>query len=125
MDNLLNLYVENETEIAKVNDEISLAIAEQQQRVSTLIAKNEELKEQIKSAMESNGTKKYENDLIAITYVEPTTRVTVDSKKLKELHEDIYNECSKVSNVKSSIRIKVKENKEEHKIDYEFDESQF
>lgn len=76
--------------------------------------------------MESNGTKKYENDFIAITYVESTTRVTVDSKKLKELHEDIYNECSKVSNVKSSIRIKVKENKEEeHKVDYEFDESQF
>lgn len=28
MDNLLNLYVENETEIAKVNEQISLAIAD-------------------------------------------------------------------------------------------------
>ena len=71
--------------------------------------KNEEIKEQIKISMEENDIKKFENDYISITYVAPTTRTTVDSKLLKEKYEDIYKECSKVSDVKSSIRIKIKD----------------
>lgn len=127
MEQLLNLYANNETELAKVNEQISLAIADLQNKANELNAKNEELKEQIKNAMEEQGLKKFENDFIAITYVAPTTRTTVDSKKLKELHEDIYNECSKTSDVKASVRIKTKEiNKEENiKVEYNFDESQF
>ena len=58
--------------------------------------------------MEENGVKNYENDYISLTYVAPTTRRTVDSKLLKEKYVEIYEECSKISDVKSSIRIKIK-----------------
>lgn len=112
MEDLLKIYTNNEIEIAKIEKEISNAIANLQIKQKELQNKNEEIKEQIKLSMENNDVKKYENDIISITYVAPTTRVTVDSKMLKEKYENIYNECSKISDVKSSIRIKVKNNEE-------------
>lgn len=118
MEELLNIYASNELELGKIEEQISIAIKELQIKQQELQNKNDEIKEQIKSAMEENEVKKYENDYISITYVAPTTRTTIDSKLLKEKYENIYNECSKVSNVKSSIRIKIKDipkEKEENK----------
>lgn len=109
MEELLTLYANNELELGKIEEQISIAIAELQNKQQELQTKNEEIKEQIKLAMEQNEVKKYENDYISITYIAPTTRTTVDSKLLKEKYEDIYNECSKTSNVKSSLRIKIKD----------------
>ena len=59
-------------------------------------------------SMEEKGITGYDNDYLSITYVAPYTKTTVDSKLLKEKYKDIFNECSKTSEVKSSIRIKVK-----------------
>lgn len=115
MEDLLQLYSNNELQIAEVEKQISLAVADLQKKQQELTSKNEELKEQIKKAMEENEVKKYENDFISITYVAPTTRNTVDSAKLKAQFEDVYNQCLKTSNVKSSVRIKVKEYVEEIK----------
>ena len=109
MEELLNLYANNELELGKIEEKISIAIADLQNKQQELQNRNNEIKEQIKEAMEKNDVKKYENDYISITYVAPTTRTTVDSKLLKEKYEDIYNECSKTSDVKSSIRIKIKD----------------
>ncbi|MEG2832474.1 MAG: hypothetical protein RR923_06870 [Bacilli bacterium] len=113
MNELLEVYKNNELQLSEVEKQISLAIADLQNKANDLQTKNEEIKEKLKLSMEESNTKKYENDYISITYVAPTTRNTVDSAKLKTMHEDIYNECLKVSNVKSSIRIKVKEFAEE------------
>ena len=109
MEELLNIYANNELELEKIEEQISVAIANLQNKQKELQTKNEEIKEQIKTSMEENDIKKFENDYISITYVAPTTRTTVDSKLLKEKYEDIYKECSKVSDVKSSIRIKIKD----------------
>jgi uncharacterized cupin superfamily protein len=62
----------------------------------------------IQEAMEANGVKKFENDYIAITYVEPTSRVSLDTKQLKEDEFDLYLKYAKESPVKASVRIKVK-----------------
>ena len=109
MEELLTLYANNELELGKIEEKISFAIADLQNKQKELQNKNEEIKEQIKISMEENEVKKYENDYISITYIAPTTKTTVDSKLLKERYEEIYKECSKISNVKSSIRIKVKD----------------
>lgn len=109
MEELLVLYTNNELELGKIEEQISITIADLQNKQQELQKKNEEIKEQIKASMEENDIKKYENDYIAITYVAPTTRTTVDSKLLKEKYEDIFKECSKISNVKSSIRVKIKD----------------
>ena len=109
MEELLTLYTNNELELGKIEEQISFAIADLQNKQQELQNKNNEIKEQIKEAMEKNEVKKYENDFISITYIAPTTRTTIDSKLLKEKYEDIFKECSKISNVKSNIRIKIKD----------------
>lgn len=69
---------------------------------------NKKMREQLEAAMEQYNIKSFENDLVKITYTEPTTRTSVDSAKLKKNYPDIYTECSKVSEVKGSVRITVK-----------------
>ena len=70
--------------------------------------KQEEMYEQIKVQMEQRGIKKFENDFISITYVEPTTRDTFDSKGLKADNPELYAQYLKEIEVKSSVRIKAK-----------------
>lgn len=71
----------------------------------------ETLKIDLLNAMETHGVKKWDNDVMTISYVAPTTRTSVDSTKLKKELPDVFSKYSKVSNVKSSIRIKLKEDK--------------
>lgn len=108
MKELLDLYKTNELEICEVEKKISLAIGDLQDKQKELENKNNEIKEKLLIAMEQNDTKKYENDFLTITYVAPITKNIVDSAKLKSQFIDVYNQCLKVSNVKASIRIKVK-----------------
>lgn len=69
------------------------------------------LKEDLLKAMETHGVKKWDNEIMTVTYTAPTTRTSIDSAKLKKDHPDIAEKYSKTSNVKSSIRIKLKESK--------------
>lgn len=69
---------------------------------------NKKMREQLEAAMAQYNIKSFENELVKITYTEPTTRTSVDSAKLKKNYPDIYNECSKISDVKGSVRITVK-----------------
>jgi hypothetical protein len=66
------------------------------------------LREQLEKAMNECGVKKFENELLSITYVAATTRTSIDSKSLKKDLPEIAEKYSKVSNVKSSIKITVK-----------------
>jgi hypothetical protein len=45
--------------------------------------------------------------LITVTLKAAGTRITVDSKALKESYPDIYDECSKISETAESIMVKV------------------
>lgn len=67
-----------------------------------------ELKEELLQAMEKYNIKKWDNEVMTITYTAPTTRTNIDSAKLKKDLPDVYNSYLKNSNVKSSIRIKLK-----------------
>ena len=84
------------------------AIAEIEIKKKELDEMNKKMREQLEAAMEQYNIKSFENDLVKITYTEPTTRSSVDSAKLKKNYPDIYTECSKVSEVKGSVRITVK-----------------
>lgn len=70
-----------------------------------------QLKEDLLTAMEKHGVKKWDNEVMMITYTAPTTRTSIDSTKLKKDLPEVFNEYSKTSNVKSSIRIKLKGDK--------------
>lgn len=73
--------------------------------------KEEELKAILLKAMEDNNIKKWENDVLTISYIAPTTRNSIDSTKLKKEMPEVAEKYTKTSNVKSSIRIKLKESK--------------
>lgn len=84
----------------------------QLQELEVHSAKLEEAKKQLKEdllkAMETHGVKKWDNEVMIVTYTAPTTRTSIDSAKLKKELPEVFNEYSKTSNVKSSIRIKLK-----------------
>ena len=71
-------------------------------------AEYKNLKEQLKEKMEEAGIVKIEMPDVDITYVGQTQRESLDSKALRAEEPEIYNKFIKKSDVKSSIRIKVK-----------------
>ena len=72
-------------------------------------AQEKELKDQLKKAMEEYGIKKFESDILNITYVAETTSTSVDSAKLKRKYPQVAEECSKTSKKSSYIKVEVKE----------------
>lgn len=81
-------------------------------QILDLLAKKKEIEEQVKTfsermkgEMEKAGVKKWETDNMRLTYIEPSTKETFDSKKFKEENPESYKNYIKTTKVKSSIRI--------------------
>lgn len=83
-------------------------IAELDRMKKQLEAKDKVVRQELQEAMDKYGIKKFENDILKVTYVEPTTRSTIDSKKLKEELPAIAEKYTKTTVVKGSVRIEVK-----------------
>lgn len=62
-----------------------------------------DIKKNILEAMEKNGIKSFENDVVKILYVEPYTRTTIDTKLVNEL--GLMHQLSKGAQVKSSVKV--------------------
>lgn len=73
-----------------------------------LEAQDKDVRQQLEKVMGEYGIKQFENDLLKVTYVEPTTRTTIDSAKLKKDLPAVAEKYTKVSQVKGSVRIEVK-----------------
>lgn len=109
MDEITKELQTTEQLIARVQEQATAAVAKFEGELKTLQAKSAEYREAIKSAMEAQGVKKFENDYVVLTYVAPTVRTTIDSARLKAEAPDVYANFSKTSEVAGSLRIKVKE----------------
>ena len=79
---------------------------EKEYKEAELTAKR--IREELCLKMEQQGIKSWETDNLKVTYVAPVDRLSVDSKKLKEKYPQIYTECQKMSQIKSSVRITLK-----------------
>ncbi len=92
-----------------VAEEFITAIVEFEKKALEMKLKQDEFKANLKEIMETHEITKWEspNKEITVTYRKPSTRTTLDSKKLKEDMPDIFEEYSKTSNVSSSISLKV------------------
>jgi hypothetical protein len=68
------------------------------------------IREQMLSLFEKQGIKSWESPSgkVKVTYVEPTDRIGVDSTKLKKEYPQVFNDCQKLTKVKSQIRVKVR-----------------
>lgn len=73
-------------------------------------AREKNMREKLKAAMERFGVKSFDNDLVKVTYIAATTSRTVDTAALKKKYPAIAEECSKVSNKSAYIKIEVKDN---------------
>ncbi len=73
-----------------------------------LEAQDKDVRQQLEKVMGEYGIKQFENDLLKVTYVEPTTRTTIDSTRLKKDLPAVAEKYTKVSQVKGSVRIEVK-----------------
>lgn len=70
-------------------------------------AEFDKLKESLVEVCEKYGIKKIESEDLIITYKEPYTRETLDSRKLKEELPDVYDAYCKISECKASVVVKI------------------
>lgn len=69
--------------------------------------KEDELKQKILEEMEEKNILTLKTETMTISYVAPTDRETLDSKRLKAEQPDLYDEYVKMSPVKANVRIKL------------------
>lgn len=72
----------------------------------------EELQNAFLQKMEETGTKSIVTEFCKITYIEAKTRTSLDTKRIKEELPDVYEAYKTTSNVKASIRITIKKDKD-------------
>lgn len=101
----------NHNEIAKIV-ELEKMIKYYDEEKKKIEIQEQELKEAIIKGMEESGLTQIETDNIKITYMAESTRVSLDSKAIKEKHPEIYNENLKETKVKAQLRITLKEKNE-------------
>ncbi len=94
--------------VARV-ERFELEMLEFEKKTKILKEQQKEYREQLYQKMEENDIKKIDTGDIVITRVLPTTRLSVDSTRLKKEKPDIYDQYLKKANVKGSIIIKEKD----------------
>lgn len=101
------IVLENDNFI--LNNGTSRLIADFETRIKELKEQEDDLKSRILAEMEEKGIVKLETDDLVVSYIASTDREDFDKKKFKEDNQDLYDEYVKMTPVKSSIRIKVKQ----------------
>ena len=97
--------------IALLDAETSHKIAEMESVIKEMKKIEDDLKQRILDEMEANGIKKIETEEMTITYKASYDKETFQSKEFRADHADLYDSYVKMSPVKSSITIKLKEDK--------------
>lgn len=113
IDELINAYLADDTDYQyKVEVPEQFSALEQEYRLITarmdaLKIKQDDVKEQIMKMMEANKQKSIKTNIGSYSYVESTTKRTLDTKLFKEKYPNAYERLTKVSISKPSIRIKL------------------
>lgn len=113
IDDLINAYLADDTDYQyKVEVPEQFSALEQEYRLITarmdaMKIKQDDVKEQIMKMMEANKQKSIKTNIGSYSYVESTTKRTLDTKLFKEKYPNAYERLTKVSISKPSIRIKL------------------
>lgn len=92
-----------------IEQQIMQATANFQTQLKTMRAQESELRAAILEGMKANGVKKFENDVLTLTYIAPTKRSSIDVAALRAAEPELAEKYTRESVVKESLRIKVKE----------------
>lgn len=107
------LSIEPELQEKFIQAENVLAQVEMEYKQAEANAKA--LREQLCAIFAEQGIKSWESPSgLKVTYVEPIDRLSVDSKKLKNEYPEAFKNCQKLSKVKASVRITIKEQDNEN-----------
>jgi hypothetical protein len=104
---LMLMPVDDNRTLEKVITDLAQAKA-----ISDKVAKTyKELQETLKRFMVENNFKKIDFDdcPVAVTYKEPSTRETFDTKRFKKDYPDLYDEYTNITDTSDSLLIKLKE----------------
>lgn len=113
IDDLINAYLADDTDYQyKVEVPEQFSALEQEYRLITarmdaLKIKQDDLKEKMMKMMEANKQKSIKTNIGSYSYVESTTKRTLDMKLFKEKYPNAYERLTKVSFSKPSLRIKL------------------
>lgn len=113
IDELINAYLADDAEYQyKVEVPEQFSALEQEYRLvsarmDALKIKQDDLKEQMMKMMEANKQKSIKTNIGSYSYVDSTTKRTLDMKLFKEKYPNAYEKLTKVSISKPSIRIKL------------------
>lgn len=94
-------------DIAALMD-VEAFIYETEAKLKEAKEREEAIKAAALEAMKKNNLKTFETGKLKFTYVAPSVRKTVDTKKLQAEQPEVYNAYLKESTVKESLRIAVK-----------------
>ena len=115
IENLLNAEMEgrvisdvdlgvSEEELEEL-EELMQEIKIKEDELNLMKEKVDKVKETLYGTMEKEGIKTVDRNKLKITYVAPSTRTSVDSKKLQKEEPEIYNKYVKTTTVAGSIKI--------------------
>lgn len=105
----MDQLIEVRNDVAVLSDDVSNTLIEIENNIKLLKEKEDLIKQSILDEMENKNIIKLDNDKLTINYIAPSDRETFDSKKFKSDHQDLYDEYIRMTPIKSSIRIKVKD----------------
>lgn len=91
------------TQLATLN-----AIASLTAHKKAIEDQEKQMKVALYEAMRKFGIKKFESDVLNLTFVEPTNTTSIDSTKLKKKYPDIAAECSKTTAKAGYVKITLK-----------------
>ena len=86
-------------------EELIQEIKIKEDELNLMKEKVDKVKETLYGTMENEGIKTVDRNKLKITYVAPSTRVFVDSKKLQKEEPEIYKKYVKTTTVAGSIKI--------------------
>ena len=109
MENDLIIIAPNGAVLGKDAYEMILSLERQAKEIK---AKQDALREKMLAEMQAKGIKKLETDDISITFKDGYDKETFQSKQFRADHADLYDSYVKMSPVKASVVIKLKEDKE-------------
>ena len=97
----------NEDDIILQSEAVNKIIA-LEESLKNLKETYDSIKQGILEEMEQQGLIKLDSEVLSITYIAPNNKELLDTTRLKNERNDVYQEYIKITPVRSSIRIKVK-----------------
>lgn len=102
------IVVDKETGEITIPEQIVEAIRANEIAIREAKAVNDEFKARLLEAMEEYGVEKIQSDYFTVSYVGEHETIRLDPKEVRMKYPRVHAECSHVTPVKASVRVRLK-----------------